>query len=261
MKPATPWQRTSRRIVVPPPPVVPVPGDTVITETAFGQASDPGASAAYSRKDHTHGTPPAPIVAAAADGQIGKHLTGRVNWDKQWGSYIQHAGVAAMARLPFDKDWVCPIPILSETNQFDWINLNIILSGGSGSVRLGIYTVDDDGLPLRLVSTRTTAGFNASLSGIVTTVLMLSGPLALSAGVRYALVIQGQGGFATNCAMAGYSYSDPTWMGLIPPTDGSWVNIGHTVYSRAFTLNMPDPYDGVFDSYAAGAMAFSLQYH
>ena len=35
------------------------PGDTVVTETAYGQASTPGASADYSRKDHTHGTPAA----------------------------------------------------------------------------------------------------------------------------------------------------------------------------------------------------------
>jgi hypothetical protein len=203
-------------------------------------------------------------VAVAADGQIGKHLTGRVNWEKQWSSYIQPYGISAMARLPFDKDWVCPIPILSETGQFDLVYLDGITMGGLGPVRLGIYTVDDDGLPLRLVNTKTDAGFTADSTGILPVSLMLSGPLTLSAGVRYALVMQAQGGYSTNPGMAGYSFSTPTWMGLIPPPlsgGGNWVNIGHTVYSRAFTLDMPDPYNGVFDSYSAGAVAFSLRYN
>lgn len=37
-----------------------VPSDTVVTETAFGQAADAGTDLEYSRGDHTHGTPPAP---------------------------------------------------------------------------------------------------------------------------------------------------------------------------------------------------------
>ncbi len=35
-----------------------VPSDTVVTEQTFGQATTAGASATYSRGDHTHGTPP-----------------------------------------------------------------------------------------------------------------------------------------------------------------------------------------------------------
>lgn len=42
------------------------PSGTVVTETNFGQASTAGAAAAYSRGDHTHGTPTAPTVPAAA---------------------------------------------------------------------------------------------------------------------------------------------------------------------------------------------------
>lgn len=37
-----------------------IPGDTVVTETAFGQAANAGAATEYSRRDHTHGTPANP---------------------------------------------------------------------------------------------------------------------------------------------------------------------------------------------------------
>ena len=39
------------------------PGDTVTSETAFGQAASAGESLLYSRADHTHGTPPLPPAA------------------------------------------------------------------------------------------------------------------------------------------------------------------------------------------------------
>jgi hypothetical protein len=42
------------------------PSNTVVTETTFGQASTAGAATAYSRGDHTHGTPSAPSVPSAA---------------------------------------------------------------------------------------------------------------------------------------------------------------------------------------------------
>jgi hypothetical protein len=42
------------------------PSNSVVTEQAFGQASTAGAAATYSRGDHTHGTPAAPSVPAAA---------------------------------------------------------------------------------------------------------------------------------------------------------------------------------------------------
>lgn len=50
------------------------PGDTVATETSFGQSSSAGASSDYSRKDHTHGTPAKQITVSAdepADPQNG----------------------------------------------------------------------------------------------------------------------------------------------------------------------------------------------
>jgi hypothetical protein len=42
------------------------PSGTVVTETTFGQASTAGVVTAYSRGDHTHGTPAAPSIPAAA---------------------------------------------------------------------------------------------------------------------------------------------------------------------------------------------------
>jgi hypothetical protein len=42
------------------------PSNTVVTETTFGQSSTAGVVTAYSRGDHTHGTPAAPSIPAAA---------------------------------------------------------------------------------------------------------------------------------------------------------------------------------------------------
>src|SRR5574337_884026 len=45
------------------------PGSSVVAETSFGQATAVGASAAFAREDHSHGTPanPLPAHVAAAD--------------------------------------------------------------------------------------------------------------------------------------------------------------------------------------------------
>lgn len=40
------------------------PASTVVTETAYGQASDVGDASAYAREDHTHGTPALPSPGA-----------------------------------------------------------------------------------------------------------------------------------------------------------------------------------------------------
>lgn len=46
------------------------PGDSVVAETSFGQSASPGTSEAYSRTDHTHGTPPLEgDVAADSNGR------------------------------------------------------------------------------------------------------------------------------------------------------------------------------------------------
>jgi len=46
------------------------PGDTVIPETAFGQAPDPGVSLDYARADHTHGSPVLPALGGDLSGPI-----------------------------------------------------------------------------------------------------------------------------------------------------------------------------------------------
>lgn len=50
------------------------PGDTVVSETTYGQAATPGTSGAYSRSNHTHGTPALPTAAA-----IGAATTGHTH--------------------------------------------------------------------------------------------------------------------------------------------------------------------------------------
>ncbi|GJH13039.1 hypothetical protein CBA19CS11_29395 [Caballeronia novacaledonica] len=47
-------------------------GDTVVAETSFGQLPDPGASLAYARADHTHGSPELPALGGDLSGPIGE---------------------------------------------------------------------------------------------------------------------------------------------------------------------------------------------
>ena len=65
-----------------PPASAPVtPGGTVVASQAFGLATNAGASAAYSRADHAHGTPPDPIPAHRTDTNahnVGGDLNGTV---------------------------------------------------------------------------------------------------------------------------------------------------------------------------------------
>jgi hypothetical protein len=50
---------------------LPPPGDTVTSETGWGQSSAAGSAVAYSRADHTHGTPtPSGDVSADEDGSL-----------------------------------------------------------------------------------------------------------------------------------------------------------------------------------------------
>jgi hypothetical protein len=53
------------------------PSNTVVTETTFGQASTAGAATAYSRGDHTHGTPASPSVPAAASTVVSETTFGQ----------------------------------------------------------------------------------------------------------------------------------------------------------------------------------------
>ena len=54
------YSRSDHTHGTPTAPTVPVAGNTVVTEQTFGQSSSAGASAAFSRTDHTHGTPATP---------------------------------------------------------------------------------------------------------------------------------------------------------------------------------------------------------
>jgi hypothetical protein len=53
------------------------PGNTVVTEQAFGQGSTAGAVLTYSRSDHTHGTPNAPAVPAASGSVVTEQAFGQ----------------------------------------------------------------------------------------------------------------------------------------------------------------------------------------
>lgn len=55
------------------------PSNTVVTETTFGQASTAGAASAYSRGDHTHGTPAAPSVPSAAGTVVAETTFGQAS--------------------------------------------------------------------------------------------------------------------------------------------------------------------------------------
>lgn len=48
----------------------PEPGNTIVEERSFGQASTAGSSTAYARADHSHGTPVLPDLAGDATGPI-----------------------------------------------------------------------------------------------------------------------------------------------------------------------------------------------
>ncbi len=58
----TTYSRGDHTHGTPPTPVVPSPGSTVVSETTFGQVASAGDSLNYSRENHTHGTPPTPAV-------------------------------------------------------------------------------------------------------------------------------------------------------------------------------------------------------
>lgn len=55
----------------------PAASGTVVTETAFGQASSPGAAATFSKGDHTHGTPAAPSVPSASGSVVSETAFGQ----------------------------------------------------------------------------------------------------------------------------------------------------------------------------------------
>jgi hypothetical protein len=55
------------------------PGNTVVTEQLFGQASTAGALLTYSRADHTHGTPASPSVPSASGSVVTEQAFGQAS--------------------------------------------------------------------------------------------------------------------------------------------------------------------------------------
>ncbi|WP_128003388.1 hypothetical protein [Piscinibacter defluvii] len=49
----------------------PEPATSVVAETAYGQLATAGTGSAYARADHSHGTPPLPVLAGDATGPVG----------------------------------------------------------------------------------------------------------------------------------------------------------------------------------------------
>jgi len=71
------WGATTLPAVTPPPK----PANSVVSETGFGQAANAGISSAFSRADHTHGTPPAPpppTLAGDVTGVVGATVVGKL---------------------------------------------------------------------------------------------------------------------------------------------------------------------------------------
>jgi len=77
------------------------PGDTVVAETNFGQSPTAGSEAAYSRKDHTHGTPdtPTPVLPGGAGGTT-VAATGEICVDTTSGTLNFYDGAAERVLTP-----------------------------------------------------------------------------------------------------------------------------------------------------------------
>jgi len=63
---ATAYSRGDHTHGTPASPSVPGPATTVVTEQSFGQSQAVGTATTYAREDHTHGTPAAPSVPSAS---------------------------------------------------------------------------------------------------------------------------------------------------------------------------------------------------
>jgi hypothetical protein len=88
------------------------PADTVVASTSFGQSAAAGNSALYSRGNHVHGTPAAPIAASIgaepANANIRAHVTGTGSPHTAAGVGADPAGTAAglIAAIPDLRSYI-----------------------------------------------------------------------------------------------------------------------------------------------------------
>lgn len=104
-------------------PAFPVPAATVVTETAYGQASVVGTAASFAREDHTHGTP-----AASANYARGFGLFSAA------ASYVEVTGTSYTAVTAFI------FPGTSSGVSPDVIR-TILAASSSGNIGVRVYDV------------------------------------------------------------------------------------------------------------------------
>lgn len=115
------------------------PSATVVTEKAYGQTEAAGAAAAYSRGDHTHGTPPTDSVHQYC--KIGYYL----------GSCIKNMGIPTTVGAQVLANYLFAMPIyIPTTMTFDQIGFNV-WTGAAGHARIGIYADDGNVHPGALI--------------------------------------------------------------------------------------------------------------
>jgi hypothetical protein len=134
------------------------PGGTVVSETSFGQSATAGATTAYSRADHTHGTPVNPVTAhvAAADPHT-QYLLEATATTK--GDLLVATGSAAVARLGVGTDGQVLTADAAQAGGVRWATPSGVGGGGSARyVRHGYVTSGN-------ITPQNTGGAWALLSG------------------------------------------------------------------------------------------------
>ncbi len=120
-----------------------VASDTVTAETSFGQASDAGDSAEYSRGDHTHGTPESPggggSMIVTADTRI---VAGDVALATAaaWTIVTSGATPVSCAITAAVGDRIIVSPSFMRTGSGFFLDMAILTSGGGISRYLGSGT-------------------------------------------------------------------------------------------------------------------------
>lgn len=159
-------------VTSPPSAPGPVAGSTVRSETTFGLAANAGVSVAYSRADHTHGTPVLPSLAGDAVGAIGGNTVNRVR-----GVDVVTTGASSGQLLGFNgTSWV---PTAAPASQFvargaaqaytivaaGSVEFPITLGTGGAPPSLSTATMLTSYNGLAVAGTYTAAGFRFTFTG------------------------------------------------------------------------------------------------